>query len=438
MCEVKYNEAIGTPFFSFTPPLSVAESLEASKTTISFNHRSKSDLIHDYMNGPRVLSDEHLCHLVLSTAIPTAAAPPGHAEYDLFMCAPHFLGDGTSLHLATHDLLEILASTSTDDQLKYELNLDVNWIMALPPAYEARIDVPKAALARAVSKVDFAKSLDREIGGHTLPRQQHGPQKTVVQETAFSEAETSEILRKCKANNVTVNHVIVALCNIAWARNVSDASLMRNPLMMYTAVTLRPYLSVISATSTYWFVALTYFNIVLPAFLPENEKVFWHRARMVKSQIRQMVQSPFLRSRALEMGKIRVARSRGQTTHLPSFSDIVKGTEVTTQSLPPAPSAALLGLSLIGNLDATYIRSSYPSFHLHTVTTASRQKAGGILLLEHTFANKLWLHLCWDENGFQPGLIQRFWSTLHDVVREFLLQNNWTETFNDWEDGLED
>lgn len=190
---------------------------------------------------------------------------------------------------------------------------------------------------------------------------------------------------------------------------------------MYTAVSLRPYLSALHPTNTYWFVALTYFNIVLPAFLPETQNVFWHRARSVKSQIRQMVQSSFLKSRAIEMGKIRAARSRGHTVQLPTLSQIVEPTESVVPLLPPAPSAALLGLSLIGNLDATYVRTSYPSFHLHTVTTASRQKAGGLLLLEHTFANKLWLHLCWDENGFEEGKIQKCWSSLHDVVREFLI-----------------
>lgn len=189
--------------------------------------------------------------------------------------------------------------------------------------------------------------------------------------------------------------------------------------MMYTAVSLRPYLATLHTTSTYWFVALTYFNLVLPAFLPETQNVFWHRARTVKSQIRNMVQSSFLKSRALEMGKIRVARSRGQTVQLPDLSQVMAPTPISP--LPPGPSAALLGLSLIGNLDATYIRASYPSFHLQSVTTASRQKAGGLLLLEHTFANKLWLHLCWDENGFEEGMIESFWSSMQDAVREFLM-----------------
>jgi hypothetical protein len=54
------------------------------------------------------------------------------------------------------------------------------------------------------------------------------------------------------------------------------------------------------------------------------------------------------------------------------------------------------------------------------VTTASRQKAGGLLLLEHTFGKKLYLHLCWDENGFEEGHVEKFWEGLQEAVEEFL------------------
>ncbi|KAG6832588.1 hypothetical protein H0H93_013500 [Arthromyces matolae] len=88
----------------------------------------------------------------------------------------------------------------------------------------------------------------------------------------------------------------------------------------------------------------------------------------------------------------------------------------------PAPSIALLGLSLIGNLDAIYDRRSYPNFLLKDVTTASRQKAGGILLLVHTFGGKLWLQLFYDQEGFgSEGIVERFWDGLGNGVEEFML-----------------
>lgn len=180
--------------------------------------------------------------------------------------------------------------------------------------------------------------------------------------------------------------------------------------MVYTAANLRPHLTPHTA-STYWFLALTYFNIVLPSFLPTSHAVFWYRARLAKAQTRQAVNSPFLVSRALHMASTRGSRARGLPQTPPPSEAIV----------PPAPSAALLGLSLIGNLDRTYARASYPSsVQLHTVTTASRLKPGGMLLLEHTFGGKLWLHLCWDEMGFEEGQVEAFWEGLKAAVEEYL------------------
>ncbi|KDR67496.1 hypothetical protein GALMADRAFT_258083 [Galerina marginata CBS 339.88] len=414
MCRVIYDSAIGIPYFSFTPP---ANSLMEAGDALSFNNKSKDELIFEYMNGRRTLSDEHLSHLVISAShlAPTSSTPSGASDEDftLFLCAPHFLGDGISLHQTAHDLLSLLASPLTNSQLEEELNRDIEWTDLLPPSFETRLDAPTSSLAKIACKVDFIKTLGKDIGGHTLPRKQRGSPQTVIYEAAFSEDDTALILRKCKANNVTVNHALIALCNLVWARNVSDPRLKENPMMMYTAINLRPHLTgSLHPSNTYWFMALTYSNIVLPGFVPGTPQVFWHRARSVKHQLTRVIRSPLLKSRALEMAQMRVARSRGEVVDLPTLDNS------SELSLPPAPSAALLGVSLPGNLDATYDRSSYPSFHLHSVTAASRMKAGGLLLIGHTFAKKLCLQLCWDENGFEEGHIERFWRGLQDAVHQ--------------------
>ena len=184
---------------------------------------------------------------------------------------------------------------------------------------------------------------------------------------------------------------------------------------MYAAINLRHCLEPHPTSTTYWFLALTYFNVVLPSFPPATREVFWHRARLVKNQTGRVVQSRFLTSRALYMSDIRARRAQGLPDQRPFFG------EASALSLPPAPSTALVGLSLIGNLDGIYLRSSYPSFSLRSVTTASRQKEGGVLLLQHTFGGKLWLNLCWDRNGFRGGLMESFWEGLQGAVDEFLI-----------------
>lgn len=226
-------------------------------------------------------------------------------------------------------------------------------------------------------------------------------------------------------NGVTVNHALSALCSAAWAKIATQpkelpmyATCLPLPRfreltsirMMYTAANLRAHIS-LPDDFTYWNLALTYFNIVLPSFSPTSPAVFWHRARQAKIQTRKRLSSLFLVSRALQMASGRNARARGIPQALPSVEAIA----------PPAPSTALLGLSMVGRLDDIYKRSEYPdSVQLYSVTTASRLKPGGMLLLEHTFGNKLWLHLCWDEMGFKQGQVESFWEGLKDAVVEYL------------------
>lgn len=77
------------------------------------------------MDGPRLLSDDHLSYLIISTPHETEGE---REEYDLVMCAPHFTGDGTSLHQSTHDLLALLASPMSESQLLEELHFSMNWV----------------------------------------------------------------------------------------------------------------------------------------------------------------------------------------------------------------------------------------------------------------------------------------------------------------------
>jgi len=97
----------------------------------------------------------------------------------------------------------------------------------------------------------------------------------------------------------------------------------------------------------------------------------------------------------------------------------------------PTPSRALLGVSLIGNLDNTYIRSAYSMpaasstgapypVRLQSVTTASKLKAGGMLLLAHTFGGKLWVQMFWDVNGFEAGVLEGWCNGVVDGVKELL------------------
>jgi hypothetical protein len=81
------------------------------------------------MNGPRTLSNEHLSYLVISTPVPSSETySTDVVDYDLMMCAPHFIGDGTALHQSTHELLCLLTSTQTNEELRSELDKPQDWV----------------------------------------------------------------------------------------------------------------------------------------------------------------------------------------------------------------------------------------------------------------------------------------------------------------------
>ncbi|KIJ38449.1 hypothetical protein M422DRAFT_176589, partial [Sphaerobolus stellatus SS14] len=224
------------------------------------------------------------------------------------------------------------------------------------------------------------------------------------------------ILSKCKAEGVSIAHVLFAACNVAWIR-IGKVS-PELPMMMYSALNLRPYLpssprSLSHLASSYWFLAVGYFNVVLPSFSNDSSsRLVWHRARLAKKQCLTAAKNRLLLSRTNYMAEERGNRAKvfaslDDGLHLPPASVTLPPTPASTPdptqtSMSRAPpSTALLGLSLLGNLDSMYKHSLYPSITLHTLTTGSRQRKGGLLVFGYTFAGKLWMSLGYDEGAYK-------------------------------------
>jgi len=196
---------------------------------------------------------------------------------------------------------------------------------------------------------------------------------------------------------------------------------------MYSALNLRPYLNATPANDSYWFLAVGYFNIIFPNFIPKSidtTSTFWLRAKSAKEQSTRTAKYPLIVSRSRVMARERGRRSRAWAKE---DDEKERGTWVPPEvsdhpELKPhqAPSTALIGLSLLGNLDGIYKHSSFADVKLHTLTTGSRQRSGGMLLFGYTFAGKLWVSLGYDENGFDQGMVQRFWCNCLSAIDHFL------------------
>ncbi|KAG9050979.1 hypothetical protein FS837_000643 [Tulasnella sp. UAMH 9824] len=441
--------------FSYTAPTSPAEALSKASALLELHKDlSKDELIDQYLNGDRILGDDKLSCLILSEK--ASSASEDMAEYDILICAVHFLGDGMALHRFANELFTLLAEAGAGEALAaedYEELLRKEWeakwgsaqvtlASVLPPAVEDNLAPVTGKFRKAAVKVDFLNSSRKDVGGHSLPRTKGNQRKTLVPTTAFDEVTTRAVLKKCKAQGVSISNALFALSALAWSRvqqrERSQEFRKELPIMMYSALNLRPYLR--PCDSSYWFVSVGFFNVVLPSFLPspksrEDETMdkdalhstFWHRARVAKAQSSRAAKHPMLVPRTHEMAKLRSKRSqtfaaeddaRSQGIAVPSATPSPTLKVVETSA---APSMALLGLSLLGNLDGIYTHKTYPALQLHTLTTGSRQREGALLVFGYTFVGRLWLSLGYDVNGFKEGVVEAWWKEVLDGVKEFLI-----------------
>ncbi|KAJ3909383.1 hypothetical protein F5879DRAFT_791535 [Lentinula edodes] len=429
--------------FVLMPYASPESVLHSANENIFYRQGTKEELIDSYLNGPRTLSAQRLSCIFLSQESDRSHSRHTHPDgpvqstqvedwfdYDLLLCTTHFIGDGMALHQCANDFFTLLSSKRSTEELhdivkeQWRIRYGSQFSeLSLPRSLEERLPQSSGRFQRAVSIVDFDLSQGRLLGGHSFSRRKGNDRRTVVPTVAFDEDRTRKALKLCKSHNVSISSALFAICNIAWARTRNDNPDL--PVMMYSALNLRPFLTPDELNDSYWFIAISYFNVILPGFLPATdvEKTFWHRARFAKEQSTRSAKHRMLISRSREMAKERGVRARrwakeddenASGTRLPS-------PPVTATVMERPPSTALIGLSLLGNLDGIYKHTSFPQIRLHTLTTGSRQRSGAMLLFGYTFVGKLWVSLGYDENGFEKGLVEQFWKNVLTSMEELLL-----------------
>ncbi|KAF9654197.1 hypothetical protein BDM02DRAFT_3086110 [Thelephora ganbajun] len=438
--------------FVYRPGATVQDAVRSADANLGYRTQTRDQLIQSYLNGPRTLSSQRISYLILSSSdsIPTPPASPNpssssldnndqpqiESEFDLLICAAHFLGDGMALHQFAHDFFTLLASQNSVQDLEEILGKE--WLERwgpqavvsdiLPCSIEESMPQLTGRFRRAVAAVDFESSQNKLIGGQAFPKVSAKGRRTIVPTVSFDEDRTKAILKACKAHGVSITAALFALCNVVWARMHPDRGEL--PMMMYSASNLRPYMA--KSPASYWFLAVGYFNVVLPTFLPRtisHAQTFWHRARLSKEQSARAAKNSMAIYRTHEMSKRRAAQARAWGKE---DDEKANGTWAPTPPVSPqeeappaplrpkAPSNALVGLSLLGNLDGIYKHQDFKSIKMHALTTGSRQRNGGMLLFGYTFVGKLWLSLGYDEEGFEKETVSKFWDGLQAAVNEFL------------------
>jgi len=88
-------------------------------------------------------------------------------------------------------------------------------------------------------------------------------------------------------------------------------NLERLPMVMYTALSLRPFCALRPPQESFLFLTVSYLNVILPSFMPSTiseAETFWHRARLIRRQCAKYVQSLLLPLRVRHMSNERGIR----------------------------------------------------------------------------------------------------------------------------------
>ncbi|KEI41481.1 uncharacterized protein L969DRAFT_85261 [Mixia osmundae IAM 14324] len=440
-------------------------------TELRYN-QPRDDMLDSYLNGVRTLHDDKLAALLITSpqAEPIESELDTEREYDYWLFATHFLGDGMALHTFSNEFFGMLGggleTLEAENKLMWKQDqeeLALPFLQAMPCAMESRLETPASwgRTAWAAARVEFNNSQKRLIGGQTLPREKRGARKTLVPTISYSPEDSAKIVKSCKAHGVSIAHAAFALVNIAHLRMQQRAEASAKPhnpalpTMLYSALNLRPQLAPLPKTGdetldaivpSYFSIAIGYYNVILPSFLPSDltaEQVFWHRSKVTKEQTIKATKNKWLIPRSKLMSLERERRSIGweqeddrkRANKLAGLGfELVKPSKVVAANAAsaapkiskPAPSAppslALMGLSMLGPLDGMYKHATFPDVKLHTLTTGSRQRPGGMLLFAYTFAGRMWFSLGYDSTGFAEGVVEELWQGMQDGIQEFMLQ----------------
>ncbi|GAV98829.1 hypothetical protein LENED_000238 [Lentinula edodes] len=250
--------------FVLMPYASPESVLHSANENIFYRQGTKEELIDSYLNGPRTLSAQRLSYgPVQSTQV------EDWFDYDLLLCTTHFIGDGMALHQCANDFFTLLSSKRSTEELhdivkeQWRIRYGSQFSeLSLPRSLEERLPQSSGRFQRAVSIVDFDLSQGRLLGGHSFSRRKGNDRRTVVPTVAFDEDRTRKALKLCKSHNVSISSALFAICNIAWARTRNDNPDL--PVMMYSALNLRPFLTPDELNDSYWFIAISYFNNKAP------------------------------------------------------------------------------------------------------------------------------------------------------------------------------
>ncbi|KAF7367012.1 hypothetical protein MSAN_00960300 [Mycena sanguinolenta] len=420
--------------FALTPPSSPSQALaEATACVRIFHDATGPELMHRFLNGSRTLASDTLSRLDVACH---GQVSPGTHEFHLILMIHHMINDSLATSETEQLLCELLGGPATPGgapRTDAELGgiLDEEWKRRWGCA--RILGRGWSRVQEAAWKIDHQNIQKQLIGGHVFPRSKSPTGSTSMRliHARFSLLQTKKLFATCKAQRVTLANATFAAFNFAWIRLYTlhpEIEAPKDlPMLMYTAISLRRHLPRASPLESNMSLGLEYHGVVLPAFLPRDEetkkKVFWERARKAQAQMRRHARSPLLLQRAVVSGMVRAERAKAWAR----VDDGTSSASSPAQNPNSVPSLALLGITHAArdpSASAPASRLSVnpaPQIKVVDMCGAARKAPGGLLVTTHVFAGQFRMSLCWDADGFAPGLMEEFWGCVVDAVCEFVI-----------------
>lgn len=104
--------------FAYVPPPTLEEARQQAETAFGFHYNmTKNEMLDKYLNGPRMLSDDKLAAFHITTeqaevSVENMTLQDGRSEqdqeYNVWLFATHFIGDGMALHSMANEFFTLL------------------------------------------------------------------------------------------------------------------------------------------------------------------------------------------------------------------------------------------------------------------------------------------------------------------------------------------
>src|SRR5258708_5663854 len=175
--------------FSYKAPYSPAAAIaEARHHYQIFANRTSEQLIDMFSNGPRLLSNDGLCRLLITIPPSTPHPNVGRQIHDALFWYSHQSNDGVSAHGFASEFFSLLGGHSpsspsvprSEDELQsmLEEEWEKRWgkrygavyrpggFRPIPLAAEGRMGTDGGKFKRAAERVAFQNSLEKDIVSH--------------------------------------------------------------------------------------------------------------------------------------------------------------------------------------------------------------------------------------------------------------------------------